>query len=164
MTQIPMIHTRIFSLWGVMFFFSTVLFAQEMNRLPRFQHIVNQTEHDTTREWTVVVVSHTHCGHCHLALERFYKAGLHRRARVMVYEYGGIRNIEKYLLDTPYFDSFLFIDAEMERLKEYDNRFFPVFFIYHHGRLKKNKRFREEYPVENFENGGRRKPEKMNGV
>jgi len=109
----------------------------DKSRLPVFKHTVNNVQPDPAKKWTIVVVAHTHCGFSWKSMRMFKDRQLYRKANIIYYEYGGEENIMKYLKDTPYFDLYLFVDAEKEKNKNYNQKFFPVIYIYKEGKLKK---------------------------
>ena len=117
--------------------FFAAFYQNDKSQLPVFKHTLNNVQLDPGKKWTIVVVAHTHCGFSYKSMRMFKDHQLYRKANIIYYEYGGKENIMKYLKDTPYFDLYLFVDAEKEHNKNYNQKFFPVIYIYKEGKLKK---------------------------
>ncbi len=120
---------RIFTIY--LFFFSLSVYPQM--KKPEFKEdiTINKNQQiDNSKPYTLLVVSSPFCGFCRVALKKLYTLKDNKNLNIIIYSFSGEANNNKFYQDTPYFNTFVFVDAEKDTHKYFDKLFFPRFYLY----------------------------------
>ncbi|MCF6306370.1 MAG: hypothetical protein L3J09_00270 [Flavobacteriaceae bacterium] len=111
-------------------FFTLGLYSQEKKPIFNKNVINKEKKFNNDKNFTLVIVSSPKCGFCKIALKNIYSIKGIEELNIIVYSYEGEKLNKKAYQKTPYFNSFIFVDAEKDTLKLYDKFFFPRFYLY----------------------------------
>ena len=110
------------------FFFLSVSFfsLQAFSQMPL--EIVKKNHVPLNKEFNLVMISHSNCGHCRIALKELQPIA--ERLGIIVVNFGDNEKIQEFEEKYPY----IFLDAEnLEGLRRQE--FFPRFFLYKNDEL-----------------------------
>ncbi len=124
-----MVLTKVFII--ISLFFTFELYSQEIKPFFNEDIIINkEKKFNNDKNFTLVIVSSPKCGFCKKALKSIYSIKDIKNLNIIVYSYEGKELNMKTYKSTPYFNSFIFLDAEKDTFNSYDKYFFPIFYLY----------------------------------
>ncbi len=110
---------------------SLSVFSQKKKPIFDYNIIINKNKSiEEDKAYTLIVISSPFCGFCRVALKKLHTLKDNKNLNIIIYSFSGEANNNKFYQDTPYFDTFVFIDAEKDPNQYFDKLFLPRFYLY----------------------------------